>query len=160
MIQPDETLTIFLVGEDVVVNRRRLSGISPATKKFTLILKQRGIESLAFLHGLQIDEFRQFLRDLSSPDLSSIVSRNCIRLGKVELMKNSSDGLSEVSGSNDPAATENQSGQLNQQPVFLTGQEPHELEEQYSMIHREKKIETRKLDQIVARVIKEMARNL
>ncbi len=70
LMQPDETLTIFLVGEDVVVNRCRLSGVSPATKKFALILKHRGIESLTFLPGLQIDEFRQFLGDLSSPELA------------------------------------------------------------------------------------------
>ena len=160
LLQSDETLEIFLVGEDFVVNRRRLSGVSPSTKKFALILKHRGIESLTFLPGLQKEEFHQFLCDLSSPDLSSIVSRNCIRLGKVELMKNSSEGLSEDSGSTDPAAEENPSGRRNQQTVSLTGQEPQELEEQYFMIHHEKKIDIRKVDQIVVRFIKEMDRNL
>ncbi len=160
LMQSDESLEIFLVGEDVVVNRRRLSGVSPATKKFALILKHRGIESLTFLPGLQKEEFHQFLRDLSSPDLSSIVSRNCIRLGKVELLKNSSEGLSEDSGTTDPTAEENPSGQRNQQTVSLTGQEPYELEEQYFMIHHEKKIDIRKVDQIVVRFIKEMDRNL
>ncbi len=99
LMQGDETLTIFLVGEDVVVNRRRLSSVSPATEKFALILKHRGIESLSFLPGLQKDEFHQFLRDLSCLDLPSIASRNCIKLGKVALRKNECDGRGEETGS-------------------------------------------------------------
>jgi HD-GYP domain-containing protein (c-di-GMP phosphodiesterase class II) len=78
----------------------------------------------------------------------------------VEVRKNTGKGLSEVSDPNDPTPSENPSGQLNQQSVFLTGQEPHELEAQYSMIHHEKKIDIRQVDQIVARFIKEMERNL
>jgi HD-GYP domain-containing protein (c-di-GMP phosphodiesterase class II)/CRP-like cAMP-binding protein len=143
-----------------VVNRRRLTSVTAATEKFALILKHRGIESLTFLPGLQKDEFHQFLRDLSSPDLPSIASRNCIKLGKLELRKNESDSLGGDTGSNDPTASENPSGQFNQQPVSLTGQEPHELEEQYLMIHHEKKIDIHSVDQIVVRFINELERNL
>ena len=160
LMQSDEAMTIFLVGEDVVVNRRRLASVSHAAKKFALILKHRGIESLTFLPELQKDEFHQFLRDLSSPDLLSIASRNCIKLGKVELRKNESDSLGVNTDSNDPKAVESPSGQFIQQPVLLTGQESQELEEQYRMIHLEKKIDIRSVDQIVVRFVNELKRNL
>jgi len=160
LLQRDASLTIFLVGEDIVVNRCRLTSVSPATEKFALILKQRGIESLAFLPGLQKEEFHQFVGDLSSPDLPAIASRNRIKLGKVALRKNENDSLAEDTGSTDPAASENPSGQFIQQPVSLTGQEPQELEELYLKIHHEKKIDIRSVDQIVVRFVNEMERNL
>ncbi len=136
LMQSDEALTVFLVGEDVVVNRRRLPNITPATKKFAYFLKRRGIENLAFLPGLEKEEFHQFLRDLSSPDLSSIASRNCIKLGKVELRSKPSDGLGEDSDADELQEPEKLSGQLIQQSGSLTGQEAHELEAQYFRVHR------------------------
>ncbi len=161
LMPPDTAVTLFLVGEDVVVNRSRLTSVSPAAEKFTRILKQRKIESLSFLPELQKDEFRQFLRDLASPDLLSIASRNCIKLGKVELRKKESDNLSQDSDSNDPGAADHPSDeQLIREPVSLTGREPRELEEQYKMVHLEKKIDIHSVDQIVIRFINELERNL
>ena len=160
LMQSDEALTVFLVGEDIVVNRRRLPNITPATKKFAYFLKRRGIENLAFLPGLEKEEFHQFLRDLSSPDLSSIASRNCIKLGKVELRSNVSDGLGEDSDADGLQEPEKLSGQLIQQSGSLTGQEAHELEAQYFRIHHEKKIDMCGVDQIVVRFISELERNL
>ncbi|MFH0994321.1 MAG: HD domain-containing phosphohydrolase [Pseudomonadota bacterium] len=160
LLQADEPITLFLAGEDVVVNRRRLIYVSPATEKFARILKSKGIESVTFLSGLQENEFHQFVRDLASSDSPSIISRNCIKLGKVELRINESDGSGENANPGDAGTSEETSGRSIRQTALSAGQEADQLAEQYLKIHQEKKIEFRDVGQILTKFISELKRNI
>ena len=160
LMQADEPITLFLAGEDIVVNRRRLICVSPATEKFARILKSKGIESVTFLSGLQENEFHQFVRDLASTDSPSIVSRNCIKLGKVELRTNESDGSGENADTGDAEISEKTSRRSIHNTALPAGQQANELEEQYFKIHQEKEIDIRDVSQILTRFISELKRNI
>jgi putative nucleotidyltransferase with HDIG domain len=157
LMQADEPITLFLAGEDVVVNRRRLVCVSPATEKFARILKSKEIERVTFLPGLQENEFHQFVRDLASADSPSIVSRNCIKLGKVKLRINESDGSGENA---DPGDAEGTSRRSFHHTALPAGQEANELKEQYLKIHQEKKLDIGEVGQILTKFMSELRRNI
>jgi HD-GYP domain-containing protein (c-di-GMP phosphodiesterase class II) len=149
-----ETITIFLVGEEIVVNHRALSSTSQSTEKFVRILKSKGIERVTFLSGLSKAEFLEFMRDLASPDGTSVSSRRSIKLGKVEIR---------ISNGMEPAeatASEQASCDLLEHIVSLTEYEAHEVEALYFMVERGKQVDVQVVDQIVRRFVTELRRNL
>jgi len=65
-------LTIFYVGEDIVVNRRPISSDNPNAQKFIKLLSDKGIERLTFLKGMHDSEMMEFIQALISEDLDII----------------------------------------------------------------------------------------
>lgn len=160
LMQVGEPIALFLAGGDIVVNRRRLKYVSPATEKFARILKSKGIESVTFLSGLQENEFHQFVRDLASADSSTIVSRDGIKLGKVSLRINESEVGGENENSDDTETSQNTSERFIQNTALTTDELAYELAEQYLKIHQEKKIDFRDVGQILTKFMSEMQRNI
>jgi HD-GYP domain-containing protein (c-di-GMP phosphodiesterase class II) len=149
-----ENITIFLVGEEIVVNHRALTSTSQSTEKFVRILRNKGIERVTFLSGLSKAEFLEFMRDLASPDGTSVLSRRGTKLGKVEIW--TSDGMEPVESS----PSEQTSSELLEHMVALTEHEAHAVEELYFMVERGQQVDVQVVDQIVRRFITELRRNL
>jgi HD-GYP domain-containing protein (c-di-GMP phosphodiesterase class II) len=150
----NDTFTVFLLEDEVVVNHRPLSKGSQVVEKFVRILQAKGIESLSFLSGLERSEFLEFVRDLASPGTASVSSRPHIRLGKVKIRGQ------EIEGPLDNLVADETNNEDHDKSLWSRIYDTTDIGDLYSAIEKRRRIDLRHADEIVTRFIREMQQNL
>jgi HD-GYP domain-containing protein (c-di-GMP phosphodiesterase class II) len=99
-------ITLLLIGDSLMVDRRPLPVSGACEKAFVQILRDNSIERVSFNKGLSLDQLNEFIRNLSSATLSAMRSTRYIRFGKLD-MKDPDDG-----DEDDDDSSEAESGQI------------------------------------------------
>jgi hypothetical protein len=148
MLKLKQELTIFLIGNDLVVENRQIDETAATSyvSNFTRILKKKGVERLTFVSGLPAAELQALIQDLASTASASVRSTSFIKLGKVEL-RVKKDG--DYGGGKGGGSLEGLSQDVIQELLSLTETELDELKELYLRIKKHKKIDVRGVDEMV-----------
>lgn len=146
-IKPD--ITIMLIGDDLVADKRSLPSGSGYVANFARIMKKKAIERLSFVEGLQREELGELIRDLAASDAASVRASAGIKLGKVELRVKTRE---ESGGSGSPAF--DVSDEAYQELLALTVSELDALKELYLTAKKHRKIDVRGVDDMVKGFIK------
>lgn len=134
-----QTLTVILIGEEVVINNAPLKTKAPHLSQFRRLLKESGIERLSFMPDLTRKDFQNFIFDLATPQNKAIHGQNTIRIGKLGLKEESRGSSYPLSGK-----------------VTTPLQTPEQLE----LIERLKQIPLENLQEIYAGIKKEKTINV
>ena len=176
LLQASPEATVMLVGNDLVAGGRPLSSDSAYVANFIRILRKKSVERVTFLTGLPREELQGFIRDLATPDATSIKTTNFIKLGKVELrvkqaggggrygwaggrpgggvQHEGAGGGADGSGPQEVSGSENTPPEVTEELAALTATELDELKDLYLRIKRHKQIDVRGVDGMVKRFIK------
>jgi HD-GYP domain-containing protein (c-di-GMP phosphodiesterase class II) len=156
-IKPD--ITIMLIGDDLVADKRPLPSGSGYVANFARIMKKKAIERLSFVEGLQREELGELIRDLAASDATSVRTSAGIKLGKVELRVKTREELQgwkgggEVSGGTGSPVSD-VPDEVYQELLALTSSELDELKELYLSAKKHRKIDVRGIDDMVKGFIK------
>jgi HD-GYP domain-containing protein (c-di-GMP phosphodiesterase class II) len=154
VLQRRPDITVLLIGEDLVADNRPLQPGAPNIAKFVRILREKGVEWMRFLSGLPKTDFQGLVQDLASPDVTSVRSSRCIKLGKVEIRVNQGEGAETA----EPLSKEDQE---KLEALFaLRDTKLHELKALYFNIKRRKRIDIRGVDDMVKEFIKGFSRDI
>jgi HD-GYP domain-containing protein (c-di-GMP phosphodiesterase class II) len=85
LFKAKDFLTVFLVGDDIILEDHQVQSLGPLGEKFTRILKEKGIERVTFSRDLSFAGLLAFVESLASADAVSVHSQPGIKLGKVEI---------------------------------------------------------------------------
>ena len=85
LLQIKNTVTIFLLGEELILNNRSLFAAGQSVEKFVRILREKGVERITFLSGMTLLEFEGLIQDLGSKEKGSVRAWPNIKLGRVEV---------------------------------------------------------------------------
>jgi len=76
-------LTLIIVDEDIILYGKPLTSVGPVGKTFVKLLTKKGIERITLLRGLPKEQLFACLNEFASVDIKTVVSRSCIKVGKV-----------------------------------------------------------------------------
>ncbi|MGA2939951.1 MAG: HD domain-containing phosphohydrolase [Syntrophobacteraceae bacterium] len=85
LFKAKDFLTVFLVGDDIILKDHQVQSLGPLGEKFTRILKEKGIERVTFSRDLSFAGLLVLVESLASADAVSVQSQPGIQLGKVEV---------------------------------------------------------------------------
>jgi len=85
LLRETRSVTVILVGDQLVVNDRALKGGGAPLEKFVRILKHRGIERITFVSGIPKPELITWIESITARDVRPVHSTSYIRLGKVQI---------------------------------------------------------------------------
>ncbi len=140
-------ITVFLAGNDLVVDNRALSSRGPNVTKFVNILRENSVERMTFLAGLPKIDLQGLIHDLTSPDTTSLRSSPFIRLGKVEVRA--------IKAEADTGASLSAETQENLQALMeLRDVNLDQLKTLYSDVKRSKKVDVRGVDDMINQFIR------
>jgi HD-GYP domain-containing protein (c-di-GMP phosphodiesterase class II) len=152
LLLQEPEVTVMLIADELIVENKPLSATGPASYvvNFTRILKKKGIERLTFVAGLPLPELQSLIRDLASPDATSIRSTASVKLGKVELrVKRPEEGTDAPAAPGLAEVPSEVQQEALQELLTLTAAELDELKELYLSVKRHKKIDVRGVDDMV-----------
>ena len=66
-------ITVFLIGEDLVVDKRPIFINGQITDRFVRIMKETGIERITFLQGMPRKDLQNLIQNLGSPETTSYI---------------------------------------------------------------------------------------
>ncbi len=147
-------LTIFIIGDDLVVGDIPLQSAGPLVEKFSRILKEKGVERISFYKGLSFPEFFGFITDLASSGLGSIQSRPNMKLGKVEIR---AKGTGEPSP---PVPLVEESSEILESLIHLRDSEMNKIKEFYSLVKRSDTADAQCVDYAVRGFIRGFSKNI
>ena len=81
-------ITLLLIGDSLMVDRRPLPISGACEKAFVQILRDNSIERVSFNKGLSLDQLNEFIRKLSSASVSAMRAVRYIKFGKLETRDN------------------------------------------------------------------------
>lgn len=148
------TLTLFMVGDELILDNRSLLSAGQSAERFTQIIKEKGVEHITFLRGLSSEEFEGFIRDIASKETDVVRSWPHLKLGRVEIRVRS-DAVDEEAQSMSEDAREVLS--------FINNMEDAEIErirQLYLFMEQRKQVNVRGVDDSVKKLILEIRRNL
>lgn len=154
LLQIKNTVTIFLLGEELILNNRSLFAAGQSVEKFVRILREKGVERITFLSGMTLLEFEGLIQDLGSKEKGSVRAWPNIKLGRVEVRV----AFESEEFNNQPVSEE-----AKEMLDTLAGMDEAEIErirELYLLIEGRKQISIRGVDDSVRRLIFEIQRNL
>ncbi|MCX6560072.1 MAG: HD domain-containing protein [Candidatus Aminicenantes bacterium] len=142
-----KSITVFLVGDRLIVEDRPLAETRLFIKKFISILKENEIERLTFAAGITKLELMSFIAGLAAKGGTPLRSSTGIRLGKVELRMGEETWPLEACSI--PA------GERPTTDVSLIGgdQEFDRIKELYQLAERNKRVDMHNAEEIVKRFI-------
>lgn len=79
------SVTLILVGDQLVVNDKPIKSGGSPVEKFVQILRQRGAERITFVKGISKSDLAKWVENLAAPDMPPLHSGPFIRLGKVKV---------------------------------------------------------------------------
>lgn len=142
-----KSITIFLVGDRLIVEDRPLAETGLFFDKFVTTLKENGIERLTFSAGVTKSELMSFISGLAARGGAPIRSSICIRLGKVELRRDEDTHLS--GGGNVPVGKDQKTDRI----IIGADGELDGIKEMYRMAEQRKRVDVRNAEEIVKRFI-------
>ncbi len=145
-------LTVLLIGDDVIAGNRPLPASAAYAANFGRILRRKGVERLTFLAGLEREELRGLIEDLSAADAGVVRSHARIKLGKVGVRVRREPGTA-MPGKEEPAHLDNDEQELIKELRTLTTKEMEELQELYHRIKQHRQINVRGVEDVVRRFI-------
>lgn len=154
LLQIKNTVTIFLLGEELILNNRSLFAAGQSVEKFVRILREKGVERITFLSGMTRLEFEGLIQDLGSKEKGPVRAWPNIKLGRVEVRV----AFESEEFNNQPVSEE-----AKEMLDTLAGMDEAEIErirELYLLIEGRKQISIRGVDDSVRRLIFEIQRNL
>jgi len=154
LLQIKNTVTIFLLGEELILNNRSLFAAGQSVEKFVRILREKGVERITFLSGMTRLEFEGLIQDLGSKEKGPVRAWPNIKLGRVEVRV----AFDSEEVNNQPVSEE-----AKEMLDTLAGMDEAEIErirELYLLIEGRKQISIRGVDDSVRRLIFEIQRNL
>jgi len=96
MLATEAEVSLVLLGDELFVQGRPFSRLSPNAPVIARRFRRRGVEHAIFRPGVTEAELRLFLQDLAATDDSVIESRPHIQVGKVELAEREFGGPDET----------------------------------------------------------------
>jgi HD-GYP domain-containing protein (c-di-GMP phosphodiesterase class II) len=78
-------ITILLIGDSLMVDKRPLSIAGTCETAFIQLLRDHLIERVTFIRGLSLAQLEAFIRNLSSADVAAMRSERYIKFGKLEI---------------------------------------------------------------------------
>jgi len=147
LLVPVPSVTLFLVGDRLVVDGRSFPSDAPFLGRFANILKDKGIERLSFHRGVTAAELADFVARLARKGREPVRSSPGIRLGKVEFRE--SDGPVPAESPPSTAGTFELAGSL----ASLGDAELDRIRDLYEMAEHRKRLDIRGLGQIIERFI-------
>src|SRR3989339_251036 len=84
LFRAKRAITLLLIGDSLMVERRPLPISGACEKAFVQILRDNSLERVSFNKGLSLDQLDEFIRNLSSATLSAMRSSRYIRFGKLD----------------------------------------------------------------------------
>lgn len=154
LLQIKNTVTIFLLGEELILNNRSLFAAGQSVEKFVRILREKGVERITFLSGMTRLEFEGLIQDLGSKEKGPVRAWPNIKLGRVEVR---------VAFESEEFNNQSVSEEAKEMLDTLAGMDEAEIErirELYLLIEGRKQISIRGVDDSVRRLIFEIQRNL
>ncbi|MCU0587678.1 MAG: HD domain-containing protein [Syntrophobacteraceae bacterium] len=146
-------LTVFTVGDDLIVNNRTLLAAGPPVERFVRMIHEKGVEHITFLRGLSPEELGQLIQDLGSKESSTVRSWPFIKLGAVEIR---------VRTEGDASEQEPISGHSREVMSILGTLEKSDMDmlrELYLLAEEGKPISIRGVDDSVRKLVFEIRRN-
>lgn len=83
-------ITVLLIGDSLMVDKRPLAAAASSEKALVQILRDNAIERVTFIQGLSLPHLDEFIRHLSSATVSAMRFPRYIRFGKLAI-KDSDD---------------------------------------------------------------------
>jgi HD-GYP domain-containing protein (c-di-GMP phosphodiesterase class II) len=155
VLEVKDAITLFVMGEDLILNNCSLLSAGQAVERFVKIIRDRGVERVTFLRGVSLEEFEGFIRDIATKETGAVRSWAHIKLGRVEIRVKSEE-----------------SPELHAEPMtedtreilgFLSSLDEAELDkirELYLLMEGRKQLNFRGVDDSVKKLIYEIQRNL
>jgi HD-GYP domain-containing protein (c-di-GMP phosphodiesterase class II) len=154
LLEVRTTITLFMVGDELILDNRSLLSAGESAQRFTRIIKEKGVERITFLRGLSSEEFEGFVQDLASKETDGVRSWPHLKLGRVEIRVRSDADDTEAQPMSDDAR---------EVLSFLNNMEDAEIErirELYLFMEQRKQVNVRGVDDSVRKLILEIRRNL
>ncbi len=94
LFEVKKEITLLLIGDSVMVDKRPLTIAGACEAAFVQILRNNAIERVTFIKGLSLAQLEGFVRNLSSAGVSAMRPVRCIKFGKLEIKdKNDHDAV-------------------------------------------------------------------
>jgi HD-GYP domain-containing protein (c-di-GMP phosphodiesterase class II) len=148
------SITMFLVGDELVLNNRTLIAAGQTVERFVRIIREKGVERITFLKGVSSEEFEAFAGDLASRVTPAVRSWPFIRLGSVEIRVKSDAAPPDA-----PSMSEDTREVLS----ILNSMDERDIgrmRELYLLAEEQKQISMRGVDDAVRKLILEIRRNM
>jgi HD-GYP domain-containing protein (c-di-GMP phosphodiesterase class II) len=78
-------ITLLLIGDSLIVEKRPLAIAGACETAFIQILGNNGIERVTFIKGLSLVQLQEFIRHLSSASVAAMPAVRTIKFGKLEI---------------------------------------------------------------------------
>ncbi|NLI82881.1 MAG: HD domain-containing protein [Deltaproteobacteria bacterium] len=147
-------MTLFLVGDELVVENRSILGSGQSVEKFVKILREKGVERITFSQEVTPEELQALVGDLASREGESVRGWPGITLGRVQVRV-------AVEGAGEGMNCE--SKECEEILDTLSGMDEKEIErikELYLLAEGRKQISIHGVDDSVRKLISEIRRNL
>ncbi len=94
MLEGSPQLTVLLIEDDLISNNRKLVFSGSAGTSLAKTLKKKGVGRISFITGLPRSHLEVLIQGLAAVDKKALHSTSCIKLGKIELAKDTgTEGL-------------------------------------------------------------------
>ncbi len=85
LLKMKREISILLIGDSLMVDKRPLTITSTGETAFVRILESHSIERMTFINGLSLAQLEEFIRNLSSETVLAVRSTQHIKIGKLEV---------------------------------------------------------------------------
>lgn len=91
LLEEAPQVTVLLIEDDLISNNRKLVFPGSTGKSLVKFLKKKGVARITFITGLPRSHLERLIQSLASPDMKTLKSTSCIKLGRIEVAKASGD---------------------------------------------------------------------
>lgn len=148
------SITVFTVGDELILDNRTLPAAGQAVERFVRILREKGVERLTFLRGLSLEDFEELIQDLASKDAAAVRSWPCVKLGYVEIRVKSDTPASE------PQEVSEETREVMNILHSMDVADIERMRELYFLAEERKQLSLRGVDDSVRKLISEIRRNM
>ncbi|MGA1844409.1 MAG: HD-GYP domain-containing protein [bacterium] len=139
-------ITVFLIDDDLVVDKRPISSNGQVFDKFVRIMQESGIERITFMEGLPRKDLQDLIQNLGASGASPLQTSTHIKLGKVELRVDREEDTD--------VSLSNTYGEDLEISIDLKDANLNILKELYTSMKKKKKVDVHGIDVIVKGFIK------
>lgn len=94
LLEENAQLTVLLIDDDLISNNRKLSFPGSGGVALAKALKKKGVGRISFITGLPRSHLERLIQGLAAADKKTLRPTSCIKLGKIELAKDTgSEGM-------------------------------------------------------------------
>lgn len=146
LLRLQREVTILLVDNELIVDKRPVKGDVSIINPFVKIIGESGIERLTFIYGVEENEFQALVHALAAPDSRTIKSSPHIKLGIVELRA--------TADSSDDEALSPLQAELAASIIDLRNEKYQEMKSIYQLIKNHQKVDVSSVDDLIRALMK------